>query len=102
VLAHDHAIWEIDWTNTVQPTIVTKYSIPDGSNIHSLWVNELYVAVQLSANLTSDNGTVPTQSTYVFTRGTRTYTNAYLAIPHPNSHAYVDLDRDNNKLMSMD
>ena len=52
VLAHDHSLFEIDWSDTTAPKIVTKYSIPDGSHINSLWCNEQYVAVQLTANLT--------------------------------------------------
>lgn len=31
VLAHNHSIIEVDWTNQIQPQIVTKYSIPDNS-----------------------------------------------------------------------
>lgn len=103
VLAHDHSLFEIDWSNTIQPQIITKYSIPDGSTIFSLWVNEQYVAVQLSANLTDDqNVTLPSASTYIFTRGSRTYMNSYVSIPHPNHHAFVDLNRDTNQIMSMD
>jgi len=68
-----------------------------------LWVNELYVIVQLTANLTYQNGTATTtQSTYVFTRGARTYMNAYVAIPHPDFHAFVDFERDNSQLLTFD
>jgi len=42
------------------------------------------------------------QSTYVFTRGSRTYTNAYVAIPHKTTQAFVDLHRDNNQLLTID
>jgi hypothetical protein len=103
VLAHDHAIIEVDWTNQIQPKILTKYSIPENSWIHDLWVNEQYVITQLTANLTDDkNKTVAYQSTYVFTRGSRTYLNAYAAIPHPNFHAFVDLNRGNSQIMAID
>ncbi len=94
---------EIDWTNQIRPEIVTKYSIPDNSWIHDLWVNERYVAVQIAANLTNEKQqSVEYQSTYVFTRGSRTYTNAYVAIPHVNFHAFVDMHRDNNQLLTID
>lgn len=103
VLAHNHTIMEIDWTNQIRPEIVTKYSIPDNSWIHDLWVNERYVVVQIAANLTNDKQQeVEYQSTYVFTRGSRTYTNAYVAIPHVNFHAFVDMHRDNNQLLTID
>jgi len=103
VLAHNHTILEVDWTSQINPEIVTKYTIPDNSFIHDLWVNEKYVVVQLSANLTtSTNQSKVYQSTYVLTRGARTYTNAYVAIPHETPQAFVDLHRDNNQLLTID
>ena len=103
VLAHDHAIFEIDWTNQIKPMLLTKYSIPEGAWIHDLWVNEQYVVTQLTANLSdSKNQSRAYQSTYVFTRGSRTYLNAYAAIPHPNFHAFVELNRDNSQIMTID
>lgn len=103
VLAHDHAIFEVDWSNQIKPEIVTKYSIPDDAWIHDLWVNDQYVVVQLSANLTNEQGQVlASQSTYVFNRGTRTYLNAYAAIPHVNFHAFVDFNRDNSQILTID
>lgn len=102
VLAHNHSIIEVDWSNQIQPQIVTKYSIPDNSQISDLWVNEQYVVVQLTANLTNEKQQELTyQSTYVFTRGSRTYTNAYAAIPHI-SNAFVDLNRDTNQILTID
>lgn len=102
VLAHNHSIIEVDWSNQIQPQIVTKYSIPDNSQIADLWVNEQYVVVQLTANLTNEKQQELTyQSTYVFTRGSRTYTNAYAAIPHI-SNAFVDLNRDTNQILTID
>jgi hypothetical protein len=104
VLAHDHAIFEIDWTNQIKPEIITKYSIPENAWMHDLWVNEGYVVAQITANLTDakTNQTSAYQSTYVFTRGSRTYLNAYLAVPHPNFHAFVDLHRDNSQMLVLD
>jgi hypothetical protein len=103
VLVHDHAIFEVDWSNQIKPEIVTKYSIPDNAWIHDLWVNDKYVVVQLTANLTNDQGQVSsTQSTYVFNRGTRTYLNAYVAIPHVNFHSFVDFNRGNSQILTID
>lgn len=38
----------------------------------------------------------------MFTRGSRTYLNAYAAIPHPNFHAFVELNRDNSQMITID
>jgi hypothetical protein len=93
----------VDWSNQIKPVIITKYTIPDGSWIHDLWVNEQYVVVQLTANLTNDKQQdIAYQSTYVFTRGSRTYLNAYVAIPHANFHAFVDFNREASQMMSID
>jgi hypothetical protein len=103
VLAHDHAIFEVDWSNQIAPEIVAKYSIPDGAWIHDLWVNEQYVVVQLSANLTDEKSVPqPTQSTYVFNRGTRTYLNAFAAVPHATFQAFVDFNRLTSQLLTID
>ena len=93
VLAHNHSIIEIDWRR-LTPEIITKYSIPDNSHIHDLWVNQQFVVVQLAANLTSEFGNTSLyQSTYVLGRGCRTYLSAYAAIPHPTPAAFVDMNR---------
>jgi len=38
----------------------------------------------------------------VFSRGSRTYLNAYAAIPHPNYHAFVDFQRDTGQMLTID
>jgi hypothetical protein len=61
------------------------------------------VIVQLSANLTdAKNNTNAYQSTYVLSRGSRTYLNAYAAIPHPNFHAFVDYSRGTGQILTID
>jgi hypothetical protein len=103
VLAHNHSIIEVDWSNQIQPQILTKYSIPDNSDIHDLWVNEHYVVVQLNANLTDAQGKESEyHSTYVLTRGSRTYTHAYVAIPHLAHNSFVDLNRDSDQILTID
>lgn len=54
VLANDHAIFEVDWTNQIKPITLTKYSIMEGAWMHSLWVNEEYVVAQTIANVTNE------------------------------------------------
>jgi hypothetical protein len=46
VLANSHAVYEVDWTNQIQPVILTKYSIMSNSFVNSLAVNHNYVVVQ--------------------------------------------------------
>lgn len=77
-LATDHAIYEIDFTNQLRPQIITKYTLMSNSTVQQVWVNEQYVIAQVSANVTnSTNGTTWYNSSIVFSRGTRTYMNAY-------------------------
>lgn len=103
VLANSHIIQEVDLSNQIHPLTVTKYTIPDNSLIHDIWVNQMYVVAQLSADLTNDKKQTNTyHSTYVFTRKTRTYTNAYVVIPHENPQTFVDLNRGNNLLLIID
>jgi len=39
VLAHNHSIIEVVWSNQIKPTILTKYSVPDNAWIVDMWVN---------------------------------------------------------------
>lgn len=103
VLANDHAIFEVDWTNQIQPYLVTKYSIMEQSYVRSLWVNEEYVVAQIEANVTdSKNVTIPYHSTFVFGRGTRTYLNAYAVVPHSSYRTFADLNRDRSQILTID
>ena len=55
------------------------------------------------ANVTAgDNTTYEDHSSFIFDRGTRTYTNAYATIQHTSRRAIVDLNIKNNLLLSMD
>jgi hypothetical protein len=76
-LANHHAIYEVDITNQVRPTIITKYSIMSNATITSLWVNEEYVFAQISANVTTTSDNAWYNSTLIFSRGTRSYLNAF-------------------------
>lgn len=59
--------------------------------------------MQLTANLTDYRGQVlASQSTYVFTRDSRTYLNAYAAIPHVKFHGFVDFNRDMSQILTID
>lgn len=103
-LATSHSIVEVDWSNTIAPKIIAKYSIMDSSIITSLWVNEQYVIVEASANITHEhNGTDEFyNATLVFVRGTRTYMNAHIMLPHRSARTAVDLDFDKSLMMTID
>jgi hypothetical protein len=103
VLANSHAIYEVDWTNQIQPLIITKYSILAESRVDSLAVNDKYVIVQSEGNVTARDGSqVLYNTTWVFTRGSRTYTNAYAIIPHSSATTLIDFNRQNSFIMSID
>ena len=38
-LANSHAIYEVDWTNTINPKLIAKYSLLQDSTVHNLWIN---------------------------------------------------------------
>jgi hypothetical protein len=102
-LANTHGIYEVDWTNTIRPEIIAKYSLMEGSQVSSLWVSEEYVVAQVRANVTnSQNLTEDYHSTFIFDRGTRTYTNAYAVIPHTSYRAAIDMNIENRLILSID
>lgn len=103
-LATRHSIIELDWSSTLAPKIIAKYSIMDESIITSLWVNEQYVIVQSSANVTHSQNSTDEEynATLVFVRGTRTYMNAHVILPHKTMRTAVDFNFDQSLLMSID
>jgi hypothetical protein len=75
----------------------------EGSQVNDLWVTEEYIAAQIVANVTtSDNKTYEDHSSFIFDRGTRTYTNAYAVIPHSSSRAIIDMNIATNQILSID
>jgi hypothetical protein len=40
--------------------------------------------------------------TWVFTRNSRTYTNAYSIIPHDSANTFIEFNRDYSFIMSID
>ena len=50
-LANYHAIYEIDFSNQLQPNIIAKYNLMEDSYVTSLWVNRQYVIAQVVANV---------------------------------------------------
>lgn len=70
------------------------------STVSSVWVNEDYVIAQVSANVTtSTNGTAWYNSSIVFSRGTRTYLNAYEILEHNTTNVILDFERSTNLVL---
>ena len=74
-LANKHSIYEIDWHAINRPVLINKYSIMENSTVKQIFLNDRYLIVQASA---MDN-------TWIFTKGSRTYLNAYHVIHHNSS-----------------
>ena len=63
-------------------------------------MNPQYVIVQLTANMTDSRSVqAANQSTYVFTRGSRTYLNAFAVLPNFDINTYVDMNIDKFQIM---
>lgn len=99
-LATRNAVYEIDFTNQLRPQIITKYSLMANSTVTQVWVNEEYVIAQVSANVTNaTNGTTWYNSSFVFSRGTRSYLNAYEVIEHNSSNVILDFERSTDLVL---
>lgn len=103
-LANEHAIYEVDFSNHLQPKTIAKYSIMQGSRVHSVWVNEEYVVAQLSANVTTSvQGQIAWyNSTIVFNRNSRTYLNAYDILEHASENVIIDMERATSMVLVID
>jgi hypothetical protein len=100
VFSNRHAVYEIDWTNQIFPRLITKYSLMANSSVTSLQVNHRYVVVQSESNSTEGN---LYNMTWVFTRGSRVYSNAYAVLQHPSSwNNFIDLNRQFSFILSVD
>lgn len=99
MLANTHAVHEIDWGQTARPLLVSKYSLMENSHIRDISVDAKYLVVQASSNGTSDLGNLTINYTWIFTKATRTYANAFKVIDHPASDVFVDLNRETHTLL---
>jgi hypothetical protein len=102
-LANAHAVYEIDWSNIRDPVMVNKYSLMEHSHVKQLIINDQFMVVQSAANGT--NSTHPLfeiDYTWIFSRGARTYTNAYSVINHNSSKAELEFNKYNDRLLVAD
>lgn len=66
-------------------------------------INQDFVIVQSSANATNDtNPNFEIDYTWIFSKGARTYTNAYQIINHNSSHVFIDFNKADNRLYLVD
>ena len=76
---------------------------PAAGVVRDIKVNDKYVIVQAKANVTNNNNTsYEVDYTWIFTKGSRTYMNAYQVIQHNSSKVDIDLDPSLNHLYSAD
>lgn len=101
-LANAHAVYEIDWTFPARPKEVAKYSLLNGSLVTSLWLNEDFLVVQATANVTFGTSFMLNNYTWVMNRGDRTYSTAFKVIDHQHWRAFTHFDRRDNRLMVAD
>lgn len=103
-LANNHAVYEVDWTNQIKPRLITKYSLMSGSRVDSVAVNNFYIVVQAEANVTHSGSSFYTRynTTWVFTRNSRTYSHAYVAIMHDSANTLIAFNMEHSIILSMD
>lgn len=61
------------------------------------------MVVQAEGNVTkSNNATALYNMTWIFSRNSRTYTNAYAIINHDSDATFIDFNRDRSIVLSID
>lgn len=102
-LANSHAIYEINMADFSDPYLINKYSIMEYSYIRELYMNDEYLIVQSSANATNQtHENYEIDYTWIFTKGSRTYMNAYHVVNHNSSKVEIDLNNYNNQVIIAD
>ena len=85
-LSNKHSVYEIDWKDISRPLLINKYSLMENSTVKNLLLNDQYLIVQSSAEAyNSTNPKFNIDYTWVFSKGSRTYLNAYYTIEHNSS-----------------
>jgi hypothetical protein len=93
-LANQHAVYEINMDRPSTPLLVAKYSLMQHSQVHNIIIDEKYLVVQASANASNgDNTTTLLNYTWIFTKGSRTYLNAFKVINHNSTDVLIDMNR---------
>ena len=72
------------------------------SHVKQVVVNDRFLVVQSSANATDGTTETEIDYTWIFTKGSRTYTNVYHIINHGGSSVEIELDRKTDRLLVAD
>lgn len=93
-LANKHSVYEIDWHVLTKPLLINKYSLMESSRVKQIFLNDRYLVVQSAADAYNEtNPKFEIDYTWVFSKGSRTYLNAYHVINHNSSIVEIDFDR---------
>jgi hypothetical protein len=87
-LANDHSVHEIDWTAVDEPRLVNKYSLMPDSIVIQIFLNERFLFVRSTAT----DSSITYSYTWVFTRGDRAFTKAFLTMSHGLSNTLIDVN----------
>lgn len=98
-LANSYSVYEIDWSELDAPKLLNKYSLMPNSKVNQIFLNNRFLVVN---SVTNFNETSLYNYTWIFTRGSRTYSNAFLTISHNTSEAFVDFNEGLSHLIVMD
>jgi hypothetical protein len=102
-LANQHAVYEVNMDRPSTPILVAKYSLMQHSMVHNIIIDEKYLVVQASANAsTGENTTTMLNYTWVFSKNSRTYLNAFKVIDHNSTDVLIDMNRYKEELMIFD
>ena len=99
-LSNEDVIYEVDWSDIENPYMISKYSLMPNSTVTQIFLNNRFVFAQ--ANSKSASGDINYHYTWVLTRGSRTYTNAFHVMNHSTEFTRIDLNADESFLIIMD
>jgi hypothetical protein len=75
----------------------------ENSSVKQIFLNDLYLIVQSSADAyNSTNPKFKVDYTWIFSRGTKSYLNAYHIINHNSSQVDIEFDREKSRLYIAD
>ena len=87
-LSNDHNVHEVDWTDVDSPRLLNKYSLIPGSTVLQLFLNDRFLFIRSSAT----DSNVTYNYSWVFTRGERSYSRAFLTMSHGLTGTLIDVN----------
>ena len=101
-LANSHAVYEINWSRTSTPILLTKYSLLPDSVIEQVALNEYYMIVQSYTKVNTSSGMQQYNYTWIFNRGDRSYNRAFKVINHNTVRTAINFNRNESFLLVID